>query len=78
MFMRVFNSIANSAEQLHRHVESDVFWRNTEPVSIQFKDGLSLCNNSSVSIKFVSDFRQVGGFFWVLCFPSPIKLTPMI
>ena len=49
MFMRVFNSIANSAEQLHRHVESDVFWRNTEPVSIQFKDGLSLCNNSSVS-----------------------------
>ena len=49
LFMRVFNSIANSAEQLHRHVESDVFWRNTEPVSIQFKDGLSLCNNSSVS-----------------------------
>jgi hypothetical protein len=26
-------------------------------------------------IKFVSDFRQVGGFLWVLQFPPPIKLT---
>ena len=26
-------------------------------------------------IKFVNDLRQVGGFFWVLRFPSPIKLT---
>ena len=26
-------------------------------------------------IKFVSDFRQVGGFHRVLRFPSPIKLT---
>lgn len=49
MFMRVFHSIARSAEQVHRHVESDVLWRNTEPVSITFKDGLALCNNSSVS-----------------------------
>ena len=24
-------------------------------------------------IKFVSDLRQVGGFFWVLWFPPPIK-----
>jgi len=24
-------------------------------------------------IKFVSDLRQVGGFFWVLPFPPPIK-----
>jgi hypothetical protein len=30
-------------------------------------------------IKFVSDLRQVSGFFlWVLWFPSPIKLTSMI
>jgi len=29
-------------------------------------------------IKFVSDFRQVGGFLWVLQFPPQIKLTPMI
>ena len=27
-------------------------------------------------IKFVSDLRQVGGFFQVLQFPPPIKLTP--
>ena len=26
-------------------------------------------------IKFVSDLRQVGGFFYVLWFPPPIKLT---
>jgi hypothetical protein len=26
-------------------------------------------------IKFVSDFRQVGGFLWVLRFLPPIKLT---
>jgi hypothetical protein len=26
-------------------------------------------------IKFVSDFRQVGGFLWVLHFPPPIKVT---
>ena len=26
-------------------------------------------------IKFVSDLWQVGGFFWVLWFPSPIKLS---
>ena len=26
-------------------------------------------------IKVVSDLRQVGGFLWVLQFPSPIKLT---
>jgi hypothetical protein len=29
-------------------------------------------------IKFVSDLRQVGGFLWVLRFPSPIKLTATI
>ena len=29
-------------------------------------------------IKFVSDLRQVGGFFWVLRFPPPIKLTATI
>ena len=29
-------------------------------------------------IKFVSDFRQVGIFLWVLRFPPPIKLTAMI
>ena len=29
-------------------------------------------------IKFVSDLRQVGGFLWVLRFPSLIKLTAMI
>ena len=29
-------------------------------------------------IKFVSDLQQVGGFFWVLQFPPPIKLTAMI
>jgi hypothetical protein len=29
-------------------------------------------------IKFVSDLRQVGGFLWVLLFPSPIKLTATI
>ena len=29
-------------------------------------------------IKFVSDLRQVGGFLWVLCFPSTIKLTATI
>ena len=29
-------------------------------------------------IKFVSDFRQVGGFLWVLRFPPPIKLTAAI
>jgi hypothetical protein len=28
--------------------------------------------------KFVSDLRQVGGFFWVLRFPPPIKLTATI
>ena len=27
------------------------------------------------AIKFVSDLRQVGGCFWVLRFPPPIKLT---
>jgi hypothetical protein len=26
-------------------------------------------------IKFVSDFRQVSGFLWVLRFPPPIKLS---
>jgi hypothetical protein len=29
-------------------------------------------------IKFVSDFRQVGGFLWVLRFLPPIKLTATI
>jgi hypothetical protein len=29
-------------------------------------------------IKFVSDLRQVGCFFWALRFPPPIKLTAMI
>jgi hypothetical protein len=29
-------------------------------------------------IKFVSDFWQVGGFLWVLRFPSTIKLTSTI
>ena len=29
-------------------------------------------------IKFISDFRQVGGFLRVLLFPSPIKLTATI
>jgi hypothetical protein len=29
-------------------------------------------------IKFVSDFRQVGGFLWVFGFPPPIKLTTTI
>ena len=29
-------------------------------------------------IKFVSDLWQVGGFFQVLRFPPPIKLTTMI
>ena len=29
-------------------------------------------------IKFVSDLRQVGGFLWVLRFPTPIKLTATI
>jgi len=29
-------------------------------------------------MKFVSDMRQVGGFFRVLRFPSPIKLTAVI
>jgi len=28
--------------------------------------------------EFVSDFRQVGGFLWVLRFPSPIKVTATI
>jgi hypothetical protein len=27
-------------------------------------------------IKFVSDLRQVSGFFQILRFPPPIKLTP--
>ena len=29
-------------------------------------------------IKFVSDLRQVGGFFWVLRFLPPIKMTAAI
>ena len=29
-------------------------------------------------IKFVSDLQQIGGFLWVLRFPSPIKLTAAI
>ena len=29
-------------------------------------------------MKLVSDLRQVDGFLWVLWFPPPIKLTPMI
>ena len=29
-------------------------------------------------IKFVSDFRLVSGFLWVLRFPPPIKLTATI
>ena len=29
-------------------------------------------------IKFVSDLRQVGGFFWVLWFLPPIKMTAAI
>jgi hypothetical protein len=29
-------------------------------------------------IKVVSDFRQVGGFLLVLCFPPPKKLTARI
>jgi len=29
-------------------------------------------------IKFVSDYRQVGGFLRVLLFPPPIKLTATI
>ena len=29
-------------------------------------------------IKFVSDLQQFGGFLWVLGFPPPIELTPMI
>jgi len=29
-------------------------------------------------IKFVSDLLQVGGFLWVVRFPSPIKLTTTI
>jgi hypothetical protein len=29
-------------------------------------------------INFISDFRQVGGFLWVLRFPPPIELTATI
>ena len=29
-------------------------------------------------IKFASDIWQVSGFFQVLCFPPPIKLTQMV
>jgi hypothetical protein len=29
-------------------------------------------------IKFISDLRQVSGFFWVLQFSPPLKLTAMI
>jgi hypothetical protein len=29
-------------------------------------------------IKFVSDFRHVNGFDWVLWFPAPIQLTATI
>jgi hypothetical protein len=29
-------------------------------------------------MKFVSDLGLVGGFLWILWFPSPIKLTTMI
>ena len=29
-------------------------------------------------IKFVNNLRQVGGFLWVLRFPTPIKLTAAI
>jgi len=29
-------------------------------------------------IKFFSDLRQVGGFLWLLRFPSPIRLTATI
>ena len=31
-----------------------------------------------IVMKFVSDFRQVGGFLRLLLFPPPIKLTPTI
>jgi hypothetical protein len=29
-------------------------------------------------MKFVSGLRQVGGFFRVLCIPTPLKLTATI
>ena len=35
----------------------------------------SVYRRRPVNTKFVSDFRQVGGFLRVLRFPPPIKLT---
>ena len=35
-----------------------------------------VCSIQHYVMKVVSDLRQVGGFFWVLRFLLPIKLTP--
>ena len=37
-----------------------------------------VCMIQHCVIKFVNDLRQVGGFLWVLRFPSPIKLSVTI
>ena len=45
----------------------------------KIKKYLSLkCSIQYYVIKFVSDFRQVGGFFGVLRFPPSIKLKATI
>ena len=45
-------------------------------VSSNFHDGVYSIQH--YVIKFVSDLRQVAGFFPVLRFPPPIKLTAII
>jgi hypothetical protein len=47
------------------------------PIQLEIKDN-KYTDRSHYVIKFVSDLRQVGGFFRVLRFPPPIKLTATI
>jgi len=46
----------------------------TKVVSLNLAHG-EVCSIQHYVIMFVSDLQKVGGFLWVLRFPSPIKLT---
>jgi hypothetical protein len=50
---------------------------NTNVVSLHPANG-KVYSIQHYVIKFVSDLQQVGGFFWVFLFPSPIKLATTI
>jgi hypothetical protein len=63
----VVGSTTSYAINAYHHKSCEFEFRSAKVYSIQ-----------QYVIQFVSDLRQVGGFLWVLQYPSQIKLTATI